>query len=179
MKRLFFSIDFPERIIETLVDTFQAIQGTRWVSEDNLHCTLRFCGDSPPNQEVQLIHNTEKIHFSPFQLRLKGVGQFPPRGDARILWVGSEPCEPLTQLQRRIELACTSSGYKEEKRKFFPHVTVARVFHAPIDRIARFHCTNSLFSTEPFEVNSFHLYSSILGKSGAYYIKEATFSSSH
>ena len=45
MKRLFLAIDLPERIIDDISATYQAIHGARWMREEQLHITLRFYGD--------------------------------------------------------------------------------------------------------------------------------------
>lgn len=176
MKRLFIAIDLPERIRDDISDTYHAIPATRWVDEENIHLTLRFCGESSPHREQALIGALGKIPFSPFSLSCHGAGQFPSGTQAKILWVGTNTNQALFSLQNKIEQACRNAGYMPEGRNFSPHVTVARCKSAPADRTARFIVANSLFSTEPFEIRSFHLYSSHLGKSGARYHKEASFS---
>jgi 2'-5' RNA ligase len=175
MKRLFLAIDLPERIIDDIADTCRAIHGARWMTDEQLHLTLRFYGETPPEREEALFRALSGIRSAPFSLRLKGAGQFPPRGEARILWVGVAPEERLMRLAAQVENASVAAGFERERRNFSPHITVARLNAASPERVAMFLVENSLFATEPFEVQSFHLYASHLNKSGAHYTREATF----
>ncbi|MCX7727637.1 MAG: RNA 2',3'-cyclic phosphodiesterase [Chitinispirillaceae bacterium] len=175
MKRLFLAIDLPERIREDISDTYQVIHNARWMSEEQLHITLKFLGELTASQEETLIKAMSTISFSPFSLRLKGVGYFPPRQEPKILWVGIEEEAALFKLYSLIETACVRAGFERDKRKFSPHITVARLNGSSPERVASYLVTNSLFSTESFEVTEFHLYSSHLSKDGAKYLKEVTF----
>ncbi len=176
MKRLFLAIDLPERIIDDISDTYQAIPGARWMGEQQLHITLRFYGDVPPDRENALVNALRAVTFPPFSLRLKGVGHFPPRREARLLWVGIAPEPLLLKLHSLVENASVKAGCEREGRRFSPHITVARLGSSAPDRVAQYLTVNNLFATEPFEVNGFHLYSSRLGKAGAHYTREASFS---
>ncbi len=175
MKRLFLAIPLPEHVIDDISATYQAIPGARWMSDNQLHVTLRFLGETPGNQESTLVEALRSVSVPPFRLLLKGVGYFPPRGDARILWVGIVDEPALARLHTQVENASVRSGYDPDKRKFSPHITVARLGSAHPARVARFLASNNLFSTGPFEVKEFRLYSSHLGKEGAHYSEEATF----
>ena len=176
MKRLFLAIDLPERIIDDISATYRAIHGARWMGEEQLHITLRFYGETPPDRVDALINALQSIAaVAPFTLRLKGAGQFPPRGAARILWVGIAVEEQLMRLAALAENASVKAGFEPERRKFSPHITVARLSAVSPDRVAEFIVENSLFATEPFEIRAFHLYASHLGKSGATHTREASF----
>ena len=175
MKRLFLAIDLPERIIDDISATYQAIHGARWMREEQLHITLRFYGETPGDREDVLVKALGNIAEPPFSLRLKGVGHFPPRGEPRILWVGIAAQERLMRLASLIENVSVKTGFERERRNFSPHLTVARLHRVSPDRVAQYLVGNSLFSTEPFEVRDFHLYASHLGKAGATYTKEASF----
>jgi len=174
-KRLFCAIDLPERIVDEIATTYQAIEGARWVDDEKLHITLRFFGDTDPARASALMSRFAALPITTFHLRLKGVGQFPPRNEPRILWVGIEASNELIALQQRIESAAVRAGFTPEARKFSPHITVGRLEGASPERVARFLVTNSLFTTPPFEVRAFHLYSSKLTRSGAVYEREASF----
>lgn len=176
MKRLFAAIDLPERIIDDICATYQAIPGAHWMTGEQLHITLRFFGETSAVQEEVLVKALGKISLPHFQLSLKGTGHFPPRKETRILWIGTAHQPLLLQLQTLIEKASVRCGFKHERRRFSPHLTVARLNGAHPDRIARYIVGNSLFMSEPFEIHAFHLYSSHLGKEGARYTREATFS---
>ncbi|NLE00198.1 MAG: RNA 2',3'-cyclic phosphodiesterase [Fibrobacter sp.] len=176
MPRLFIAVDIPERIKNDITDTYMALPGARWVEDEKIHITLSFIGevDNPTEQTIK--NSLRTITVAPFTLSLKGVGYFPPRGQPRIIWVGLSNSQELIRLQGKIERVLTVSGIETEKRKFHPHITIARLDNTPEQRVAQYLALNSLLTSEPFEVSAFHLYTSILRKEGALYSKSASFS---
>jgi RNA 2',3'-cyclic 3'-phosphodiesterase len=175
MPRLFTAIDPPERIRDAISAIYGAITGTRWMEDEQIHLTLRFIGEVDNSMENNIIDVLSKLSVPPFTLILKGVGVFPLRKEPRILWVGVQENEILMRLQAQIERALISMNIAPDPRKFFPHITIARLNNAHQERIGQFVSENNLFCTEPFEVSEFYLYRSYLGKTGATYVKEATF----
>jgi 2'-5' RNA ligase len=119
------------------------------------------------SRALDLDEGLATIRAHAFSLTLHGVGFFPPRGEPRILWAGFEPSEPLSGLQRQIARVAHEAGCAIEKRKFHPHVTLARLAGASPSRIAAWLGRHATFRAEPFEVTRFQLMSSVLGKSGA------------
>jgi len=175
MPRLFIAVDIPDRIKSDIVDTYVALPGARWIEEDKLHITLRFIGEADNMLEHRIIESLGTVNIPPFSLSLKGTGYFPPKGQPRILWIGINNNQELIRLQNKIERVLTSIGIEADKRKFHPHITVGRLENSPGQRVARYLASNSLFSSEPFEVSAFSLYSSILRREGAIYQNEAIF----
>ena len=175
MKRLFLAIDLPERIIDDISATYVAMPGAHWIAEKQLHLTLRFFGELPGDRKDLLIQVLSTVSIPPFSLQLKGAGYFPPRGEARVLWLGIAAQPELVRLVSSIETNVVKAGFRREPRKFSAHITVARLHGVTPDRLARYVVSNSLFSTEPFEVNAFHLYCSHLGKQRATYTREVTY----
>ena len=111
-----------------------------------------------------------------FEVRLEGLGHFPPRGEPRVLWVGIEKNPDLKSLKRRIDRALADIGLPPETRKFAPHVTLARI-RGPLshDRLATYLMRHSLYRSERFPVSDFHLYSSWLKSYGAEHQIEASY----
>ena len=107
---------------------------------------------------------------------MKGVGHFPPRGAPRIIWAGLEKSETLMFLRKKIDTALLQIGVTPEKRKFSPHITLARLKNTPPQKVARFLSGNGLFSQEPFQVEDFKLYSSTLTPKGAIHKVERIYS---
>jgi len=79
------------------------------------------------------------------------------------------------ELKKKIDRALNRAGITPDSRKFFPHVTLARVARTPIGRTARFLAEHSGFALPPFEVTSFLLFSSRLTPDGAIHRPEAEF----
>jgi 2'-5' RNA ligase len=169
MPRLFIAVDLPEKILENLASMAFGIPGAKWVAPDQLHLTVRFIGevDGALFRDIRDILN--EVSAGSFCLQLKGVGSFPPRGAPRVLWVGLEKSEPLQLLRKKIDSALIRAGVAPEGRKFSPHITLARLKNSPVQKIANFLSGNGLFSQEPFQVEDFKLYSSVLSPKGAYH----------
>jgi 2'-5' RNA ligase len=175
MMRLFVGIDLPEHIKDSIADSYRAIPGTKWVDETKLHCTLHFIGEVPETTSEKLITGLNKIRSTPMQLQIKSAGFFPPRKEPRILWFGIEHPPEFLSLQSKIERTCNACCTIGETRKFHPHITVARLNDPHREKVAEFIVSNSLFSSEPFEITQFHLYRSHQGKVTTHYEKLVSF----
>jgi len=176
MPRLFVAIDFPEEIKAMLTSIGFGLPGARWVPEKQYHLTLRFIGEVDGDIAGTIHRELEGITASSFTLQLKGIGFFPPRGNPRVLWVGVEKNDALHHLRNRIEAILVRLGLEPERRKFSPHITLARFKEKiPVKRLGDFLAVNNLFSTPFFDVDSFSLYSSLLTSKGAIHQQEADF----
>ena len=142
---------------------------------DNLHLTLRFLGEVNARVAHDFDEELAHIEADAFDLQLKGVGHFDSRGMARALWAGVQPSPALTALQARIEAAAVHVGLAPERRKFHPHVTLARLKGFPLDRLAAYMADHGGFSAPPFTVTHFALMSSRMNKDGSVYSAEATY----
>ena len=169
MPRLFIAVDLPETIKNNLSLMAFGIPGARWVAPEQLHLTVRFIGEVDGGLFHDIQEILDEIHFASFSLQLKGVGYFPPRGAPRVLWIGLDKSEPLQLLRKKIDTALLRARIEPEGRKYSPHITLARLKNSPANKIANFLSGNSLFSQEPFQVEDFKLYSSVLSPKGAYH----------
>ena len=179
MPRLFIAVDLPDIIKKNLEAMFFGIPGARWVTHDQLHLTVRFIGEVEGNLFHDIKSALEEVGVAPFGLQLKGVGHFPPRGAPRVIWIGLEKSEPLQLLRKKIDTPLLKIGLEPEKRKFSPHITLARLKNTPIQKIANFLSGNGLFSQKPFQVDDFKLYSSSLTPKGAIHRAERVYSLSN
>lgn len=151
------------------------VPGARWVDDDQLHLTLRFVGDVDGAQLRDLLSALRRVSAAPFELGLSSAGFFPLRGPQRVLWIGVDKSEPLDALQRVVSGAVTRLGHVPDRKKWAPHVTLARLEGAPSNRVARFVAERALYRSRPFEVDAFHVYSSHLHPKGAVYTLEESF----
>lgn len=113
------------------------LPGLRWIRESQLHFTLKFLGDIEEERvaaakaaaSVAARAVTERSGSAgPFRLGLEGLGAFPPRGPARVLWAGcGEGADALSALAAAVEEAFNAAGFSREERPFSPHLTLARV----------------------------------------------------
>lgn len=122
----------PER---KLLDVFSTLKKTlggeeiSWVSENNLHLTLRFLGETSHDQATEIIKLLEITceHFYPFQFELKGLGFFKSRNHPRVLFLTGENVTSLKQLAANIEEKIVSVGFSSEEKVFNPHLTLGRI----------------------------------------------------
>lgn len=110
----------------------------KWVRSQNIHLTLKFLGEVPDRQIVDICAAVSQAasQSAPFDLEIGNCGCFPPRGSARVLWVGlTTGLEPLKTLQENLELSLLDLGFEPEHRPFSPHLTLARIKNAQIGRL--------------------------------------------
>ena len=175
MVRLFFGLELPAELRERIGALAGGIERARFVPEENLHITLRFIGevDEPTMQDIALA--ADGVRFEPVQVTLGGAGHFETRGRVSAVWLGVEPSAPLIALRQRIEAALVRQGLPPERRRFKPHVTVARLNQGRPDEIRRWLAANTMFRAVPFTADRFVLFSSALGRRGPSYIAECGF----
>ena len=114
----------------------------RWTPEENLHITLVFLGETPEARLAALADALQPTFATRvFALGLTGFGRFPPSGAPRVLWLGvGKGHEALTALCGETAARFLPLGFEPERRKYFPHVTVARATdEAKADRAALRH----------------------------------------
>jgi len=170
MIRAFAAIALPEAAIEALGRVQRDLPVARTVPPENLHVTLVFLGglDEPSLEELHLAFS--HIHGGPFDLTLDGLGLFGGR-KPRLVYAGVAESAPLRHLQAKLEQAARLTGIEVERRRFTPHVTLARINDARVDRdrLERAIAAASAFRAGPFPVRGFGLFRSDLGRAGAIY----------
>lgn len=169
MVRLFVALDLPDPVKRDLTLLGYGLPGATWIEPGNMHLNLRFIGEVDEGTYSDIRASLTEVQLESFTLALKGTGFFPPKQQPHTLWAGIEKSEPLTILHSRVEAALARAGISRDRRKYAPHVTLARLSDAPIQRVAGWLATNALFKTGAFPVGSFHLYSSTLTGHGAVY----------
>lgn len=167
MIRLFIAIDVPNDVRILMCGMGATIPGARTVPTEQLHLTLKFIGDVENSLLPDIQSTLSTIGKAPFTMCLKGAGHFPPRGNPKVLWVGISPVTEVTALRNSVEKSLANIGIPREKRKFSPHITLARLKNSPLNRVMQFLEGNSFFETPTFTVNEFCLYASTLTPRGA------------
>ena len=175
MHRLFVAIRPPESARRRLLAMMGGVAGARWQDEDQLHLTLRFIGEVESWRAQEVDDALANIRARPFELSLRGLGTFERGGKIAALWVGVEKTEGLAHLQNKVETALQRVGLEPERRRFAPHVTLARTDKAPPEKLIQHVQAHNLFRATPMPVESFTLYSSRLGKEQAVYVPEVEY----
>ena len=92
-----------------------------------MHITLLFLGEVSDSKADVIKNRLREIKFEPFEVKFKGIGYFPPRGNVRVVWVGvSEGVGELRKLADEVYAKLKKLGFRRDK-EFAAHVTVARV----------------------------------------------------
>ena len=176
MARLFVALDLPDDIKQSLEILTRGLGDVRWLAPEQQHLTLRFIGELDNGRVNDVAEALSLVPGIPFEVSLKGLGHFPPRGEPRVLWVGVESSGELKRLKRRIDRALLQASLPPEARKFAPHVTIARLRRSPSPhRLGSYLMRHSLYQSDPFPISSFRLYSSWLKPEGAEYHVEASY----
>jgi RNA 2',3'-cyclic 3'-phosphodiesterase len=133
-ERLFFALWPDVSLRQQMVQRLTSIQGVqnqgRLVNPNNLHMTLHFLGNIDVDRIDCFIEQAKSVTLNPFELCLNKAGYFKK---PRVLWLGSEDIPvQLIQLQQDLEKALNHCGYISERRKYHPHVTVARKIVKPV-----------------------------------------------
>lgn len=174
-KRLFIALDMPTAPRVELARLCTGLPGARWTPASQMHLTLCFLGETEGSAFLDLREALADIRAEAFSLGLRGLGFFPPRGTPRVLWAGIKANPALLHLQARV-LACVRRlGLPLEQRKFLPHITLARLSEASLPKLQGYLSTYALFSVPAFPMQSFCLYSSLLGRAGATHLVEAEY----
>jgi 2'-5' RNA ligase len=176
MHRLFVALDMPPAVNDRLEGLCHGVSGAKWAHGTPFHLTLRFIGDADDGMLQDIQFALAEIAAPGFDWALKGVGYFPPRGAAKILWAGIEAEPQLIHLRQQVTAALEALGLEPEHRKFAAHITLARFKRgAAPARVADFLAEHALLRIEPFAVSEFHLYSSHLRREGALHRIEASY----
>lgn len=173
--RLFVALDLPYELRETLASLAHGLPGARWVPFENYHLTLRFLGEMPGHRAEELDTALAALRGRGFTLQLGGVGVHEKAGRSVALWMGVERNPALEHLQNKIETAVQRIGFEAERRRFLPHVSLARLDNAPPGKLVEWLQARALVRAAPLEVRHFTLFSSLLGKDQAVYTPEVEY----
>lgn len=176
MPRLFVALDLPEPVKTSLEPLAHGLGDVRWTTPDQQHLTLRFIGEIDNGRANDIADALALVPSLPFELRLKGIDHFPPRGEPRVIWTGVAKNPELKALKRRIDRALTQAGIERDPQKYSPHITLARLRRRPTEAgLATYLMRHSLYQSPPFPVSGFQLYSSWLNPDGPDYQLEASY----
>jgi 2'-5' RNA ligase len=151
------------------------VRQARWVTDENLHLTLRFIGEVEEPQVEEIEMALRSVRCEAFSLSLDGVGRFKTGRRIRSLWAGVAPNEALSTLQERVDGALRRAGLPPDGRRFTPHVTLARLKSGTPERVGTWMENNAAFWTAPFPVDAFVLFESYRSHTGAIYTPLARF----
>ncbi len=181
--RAFIALPLPPAVTAYLGRVSQELSAdwpdgwVRWVRPQAMHITLRFLGESTPQQLTTLTARLiPLVQAQPgVTLRLAALGCFPNARRPRVIWAGVQgEVAPLEKLAGQIEAVVTAGGWTPEPRSFQAHITLGRMRperQPPGVRLP----AGQLLTPQTIPVDAIHLMRSDLRPEGPQYTLLHTF----
>ena len=174
--RLFIALETPPAVREALVRTQADLRevgaDVRWESDEKLHATLKFLGDTPEARVEAVAATLGRASSStaPLTVTYRGLGFFPSPRQPRIVWAGMlDPTGALNDFHARIEASMGALGFAGESKPFHPHVTLGRVRGSRGTAALRARVETCTFDQPPITLHEVALIKSDLRPSGSVY----------
>lgn len=172
MIRAFVAIAPPEEVASALIAAQARLPSGRAVERENLHLTLAFLGEQPEPVVEDVHYALGALRAPAFALRIAGLG-LSDEGRSAVLWAEVEPEPGLARLREKVVQAARDCGIALERRRYRPHVTLAR-FNGGLQgeeglRVRAFVAASGGFRAGPFVATEFALMRSWLGRAGPVY----------
>ena len=174
MPRLFTAVEIPSTVALSLSLLRGGLPGARWLDTENYHLTLLFIGDVDERTAGDFANLLARIDRPKFELQLEGVGAFGSRRP-HALYAGVKNSPALVELQGEQERLAERFGLEPERRKYTPHVTLARLKGTSQPDVAAYLASRGNFRTDAFPVGRFVLMSSRASKGGGPYVVEEAY----
>ena len=131
--RLFLAIDISNETLHNLSAAIEELKkyfpNARWCNKKSMHLTLKFFGTIPLLSVVEIGQAIKNVveKKQPVRFETKGIGGFPSLENPRVLWAGiSNGKERIISLANEISEELIKFDFLPEKKKFVPHITLAR-----------------------------------------------------
>jgi 2'-5' RNA ligase len=183
--RLFLAIELSGCVRDALAEVSRRLKceadlaSCSWVRTENLHVTLKFFGELPETDVPTICTALGDVVLGrSIALRPSRMELLPSRGPVRVIAAGlNGERDRLDELHGQIEAACVPLGFPPERRKFRPHVTLARARRPLPGGVRRKieQWTKDLLPEVGLEVEQFVLMESQLKPDAAHYIPLARF----
>ena len=128
--RAFIAIELPLELKENIMKLISELRDAdfcdaKWVSEQQLHLTLKFLGEINKEQAEKIKTALSAITNSTksFTIQLEGLGHF----NQRVLWIGGSSDKQAENLAKKIDSELHKLGFAKEEREFSIHLTLARI----------------------------------------------------
>ncbi|MCS7124899.1 MAG: RNA 2',3'-cyclic phosphodiesterase [Candidatus Bathyarchaeota archaeon] len=131
--RSFIAFDIEDSgVLENITKMQKILSGTgadlKLVEPQNIHITLRFLGNITQPMVDKVYGGMCKVHFTPFTIKIQGLGAFPNQRNPRVVWAGiREGFLQLRGIFEQLEPFLRSLGFAPDPKGFSPHLTIARV----------------------------------------------------
>ena len=131
--RTFIAIEISDHVRRELAkiqDVLRAANAdVKWTAPENLHITIKFLGDTPPEKlaEINAVLDQTARAFRSFDLEIGELGAFPSTHAPRIIWAGvTRQADQVAAIAAMIEAGLAPLGFPKEERAFTAHITLGR-----------------------------------------------------
>ena len=169
MKRIFIGLEFPSAICDELKNLKGGVIGANWVAYENYHLTLRFLGECDNNLLDDVYLALSQIRTCSFTLQLQGINHFKKKGIIRSLWVGTVKNWGLIALKTEIDAILQKMNFNNDRRAFYPHVTLAKLSRSRLSEVTFFEQMNNLYCSKKISINYITVFESHSLKGGSIY----------
>jgi len=179
--RLFVALDFPDAIRAAIRDLMTKLKplckDARWVRPEGMHVTLKFIGHVADDKFEPIVHALSGVHSNaPVKMNFRGIGFFPTERRPRVCWCGIEASPNLTKLAKDVEQVLLPLEIEAEGREYVPHLTLARLDSAKrTEKLVEAAAELKSLDLGSARETGFHLFRSVLKRSGAEYFKLKSF----
>lgn len=174
--RLFVAIELNrdmKRSLQKTIDGLSAFgRAVRWVTEEQMHVTLKFLGEVDRGDVAAVCEACERVasNCQPFEFALESSGCFPAKGRVRVIWGGSsQTCPELLACASGCEDAFEKLDFARETRPFSTHMTIGRVRQDDTQGRLRMAVDEMVITPARQKVDSMTLFESVLSPRGARY----------
>lgn len=175
MHRLFAALPVPDMIAERLLPLRTDLHGARWRRREHFHITLQFYGKVSEEVANEIADALALISSPPLALELNGVGWFG-RKEPRALYARIKENDALSGLAAACRKIARQYKLELSQDPFTPHITLAYCKETPLEDAMRWSEDYQILRSEPFEVDTFHLYESFTGhKKQSQYVPQADY----
>lgn len=134
MPRLFIALPFENPVRDSLSSVHEYLYREKHllktVLPENYHITLKFLGNCSDELAMKIRDGLDELQLpvDKIPITVKGIGGFPNTNKVSVIWAGIKTGERLIEnLYENIETFAGGLGFEKERRKFSPHLTLARV----------------------------------------------------
>ena len=161
--RLFFALEPDEKVRHEIFAIQKELEGSgRVIPASQLHITLAFLGQQPPEMIRTLCALASRLHFNSCTLVLDRLGTFRRAG---VLWLGASAIpDALRDFQQNLLLELEHDGIGFDRKTWKPHLTLyRRLRNRPV-----------IMETNPvrWRLNEFSLIESVTVKNGVEYHRQ-------
>lgn len=178
--RAFIAIELPPELKDKITKLISELQSAefcdaKWVSEQQLHLTLKFLGEIKREDvtKVEFVLKEIASHAKSFPLQLAEIGHF----NQRVLWIGGNSGQDeMIKLANKIDAELHKLGFAKEEREFSVHLTLARIKY--VKDKAKFQQVLEKYKKADFgkfKANKIKLIESVLSAEGPVYKTVAEF----